>query len=217
MLKKLLPILAVAIILPLAGFSCKKSSKEQSVVTPNPDIGAPVSSDQAAPVSPYAGWYAFSTDAFTPDTATDEKFAIFFPNFPDKSKDKITPDNLEREFDYYTYSSRDKNNTFYGVNVAYFPKSPAMTNPPANLQGALDAVVKGNVANSLLYSQKTIFGGYPALDYVIGQASLDATIKGRLIAVPERNVAYHLLYMYTGERGSEEDYAKFVSSLQIGN
>lgn len=92
-----------------------------------------------------------------------------------------------------------------------------MTNPQANLQGALDAVVKSNSANSLLYSKKTTYGSLPALDYVIGQASLDATIKGRMIAVPERNVAYHLLYMYTGERGSEEDYVKFVSSLQIGN
>lgn len=181
------------------------------------DYNTPSATDESAPASPYASWYAFSTDAFTPDSSNDEKFAIFFPNFPDRSKDKIDASNQEREFDYYTYYTRDNSNNFYGVNVSYFPKIPAMTNPQANLQGALDAIIKSNSANSLLYSQKTTYGGYPALDYIIGQASLDATIKGRLIAVPERNVAYHLLYLYTGERGSEDDYAKFVGSLQIEN
>lgn len=222
--KKIITIIVVVLVvaglgLAIANFISskfdKKTGDDFNAEGLGTDTTAPT--DTVAPASPYANWYAFSTDAFALDTPNDEKFAIFFPAFPDRSKDNLDTTNAEREFDYYTYSARDKKNSFFGVNVTYLSKSLVMSDPQVSLQGALDGLIKSNKENVLYYSKKTIFQGFQALDYVLGNASLDLSMKGRMIAVPARNVTYHLLYVYTGENGSEEDYAKFVDSLQIDN
>ncbi len=155
---------------------------------------------------PYASWVEYSS--------VPAGFSAIFPAKPSEVKDKMDPKNTEVDYDYYSYTAVDKEGSVFIVNHSKYAASVNMSKPENNLQNGLNAMIESTPGNELISSENSTFGDHKATEFVLANSGIGITMKGWLIAVPEKKEMYQLLYAHKGS-GSEADFGKFVDSFKI--
>jgi hypothetical protein len=194
-------LLLVGILLMLAYWYFFGNKHEERVVPiVHTDVGT--QSIETTSVARTSSWEEFRSPTGT--------FSVLFPRYPSHSSEVVKLPDTQLAVMYDSYVSTDTNGTAYLINVSEYPPEVDISNPTANLEGALNGMVAANEGGQLLSSNMTVYKEYPAIDYLV-QAG-DVGLKGRIVLVGHK--MYQLMVSYHEATHDAQAYSTFIESFE---
>lgn len=145
-------------------------------------------------------------------TSPDSQFNALLPAFPGYETEALQIPGTTSSVRVDVYTS-EVDNIAYVITVTTFPPEVDTSDAEARLRGALAGTAASFEGGEIISSSFTNFSGFRALNFLIGNKSKDIYLKGRLILAGK--TLYQLFTNYDSASYSEEEYNRFVDSLQL--